>query len=205
MGQIKITTHKNQDILGYETGYAEKPPLLILSDNWGQNQSVLNLADRLGHKGFRVLALDYMKVLADNELAANQNMARIDRVDVAEIFIPAALRLLGPAHVLGIGFGSSLAMLASSTCREILSITSIHGLPPAGTVKPLKIPQFIIRANKSLHDRQTLVDYYTSANPLAQVTSLVVDLGYLNESLPAFDHQRMRTTVDLVTNFIKKL
>jgi len=198
-----ISEYQGKPLNLYKTGNGINT--ILLPDFWGRTQSVLNLADRLGHAGLCVHVLDYYQgSVAQSEIEAQHLMWLTDMTAVTEIFIKQALRHTGPSHLIGLGFGGSLALVAQSKLDNIKSVVSCMGLPPAPAVKKVQVPFLFVNAIKSIIPRKDAAEKFIKMAPKGKISNQLVDDNFLNETSSSFDFNRMRSTAELVSNFVKE-
>lgn len=207
--KTKITEHQGQEVNGYVSGTAG-PAIVILHDWWGCTQSVLNLADRLANLGNQVLALDYYQGnLPENVKEAEKKLWSTDITDLTEIFIARAVEHFGKAHLFGMGFGASLALIAQQKVPNIRSVTAAYGLPPREKITEIKVPLMAIRADKSTQDNAKLTNVYLNMAPrhpnglnISQVMNHDCGAEFLNEGNIDFDFKRLRATCEAINQWV---
>lgn len=204
MGQIKLAEHQGKDLELFYAG--DGPAVLMLPDYWGATTAAKNLAQRLSLQHLRIYVLDYYQgMLPANAAEAQLAMRNADITDVVDNFIKQALDKIGPAHLLGFGFGSSLALMAQERNDKIKSTVCVSGLPPKHIVKKVTKPLLLIRATKSKHDHADLFQHYASLGDRSNQQLVMADSEYWNETSPNFEFGKMRSTVDMIAGFVKNI
>lgn len=208
--KTKITEHQGQEVNGYLSGNGTNGNIVLLHDWWGCTQSVRNLSNRLANLGHKVLALDYYQdTLPETVTEAEKKLWSVDMTDITEIFIAKSVEYLGKAHLVGMGFGSSLALIAQARVNNIRSITCAYGLPPKLQVPAVRCPFMYIRAQKNVFEDSNLINHYLSQAPvdqnnhcLSQVMNHDVDAEFLNENNVNFDFKRLKATCEAISNWV---
>lgn len=207
--KTKIAEYQGQEVIGYKSGTAG-PAIVILHDWWGCTTSVQNLADRLANLGNQVLALDYyLNYLPASVQEAEQKIWSADITDITEIFVASAVEHFGKAHLFGMGFGASLALLAQQKVPNIRSVTAAYGLPPRDRISEIRVPFMAIRADRSRFDNANLVNVYLNMAPkypngtnISQVMTHDCNAEFLNENSSDFDFKRLRATCEAISNWV---
>lgn len=204
MGSLtKITQYQGLDITGYTSG-STGPAIIILHDWWGCTQSVRNFADRMANHDNRVMALDYYAGFTPTTVPeAERRLWSTDITDVTEVILPKAMQTYGDVHLIGMGFGSTLALIAQERISGIRSLTCCYGLPPMGRVKNVRAPLMVVRATRNRWDDPAHIQSYLDLAPRAQVMNHDCDAEFLNENATSFDFQRLRATAEAMDAWIK--
>ena len=207
--KTKIAEYQGQEVIGYKSGTAG-PAIVILHDWWGCTQSVQNIADRLANLGNQVLALDYyFGYLPANYKEAEKKLWAANITDITEILILKAVEHFGKAHLFGMGFGASCAMIAQQKVPNVRSVTAAYGLAPQDRVTELKVPFMAIRADKGTFDNPKLTNIYLNMAPrhpngtnISQVMSHNCNAEFLNETSTDFDFKRLKATCEAISAWV---
>lgn len=207
MGTLtSYTTYKKKDLTAYDTGNWDQSKILLLHDYWGLTESFKVLADRFSHQGFRVFAPDYMSGQMPTSLKDAQECAwKLDLTDISEVLIPEALSKHGPSHVIGLGLGASMALLAQQHDRRIQSVTTSYGYPPLNQLKKVNVPIILTRTLKYKLENPVEMQKIIEMAPKATSFEVDADVEYQLENRPNFDFSKMRQFVETVSALLKKL
>lgn len=204
MGQkISFTKYQSTQAQAYVTGNPSLPNLVLLHEYWGLTPGIERIADQLSLKKFQVWTPDLFDGhKPSSESAAWSNLHALDLTSIRENTLAGLFaHIKKPLHLVGLGLGASLALLAAAD-SQVQSVTAVYGMPPA--IPKLSIPvQFITAehdAFSSLNRAQTYAKLHGNCvvynMPDSQAGFMVLGNAQYQEGLN-------RRCIDLISNFVQ--
>jgi dienelactone hydrolase len=158
----------------------------------------------LANHEHQVVALDYWQGLQPaNIKEAEQKLFSVSLEDLTSVILPDVITRTGVSHLVGMGFGGTLALMVQENMPGIKSVTCCYGLPPAGRVKSVRAPLMVVRATRNRWDDPAHIQAYLDLAPRAQVMNHDCDAEFLNETAASFEFQRLRVTAETISSWVK--
>jgi dienelactone hydrolase len=196
--------HEGPPQIGCTVGPSWGIPLVLVHHWWGLDSDMLNVAQELSYRGFRVLALD----LFSGQRTSDPNRAwylsnQINKTSASENCIRGSMNHLGNfAHIMGVGFGATLSCL---TAENVATVRSVVALQNTGN-QYLTCPRPLLYIAA---DQDPYYDEKTAQNRTSGPLDKLIVYGTVPEFWQRYhanySDTLAQTMFDRITNWIKQL
>jgi pimeloyl-ACP methyl ester carboxylesterase len=207
--QVRFREHEGIELGAHIGGPEKGHPVVLLHEAWGCTNSTLAFGLELANRNCRVFIPEYFRgQTASTTQERDRMLQRFNSsiTTIVENTIQGAMQHLGGrCHLVGSGFGGSLALRAQQVLKSVRTVSTIYSLPwsERWCFDRVNVPLLIIRGSYDEWITEATVKSVLKVSPdTSRDIVLHGQHGFLNEEQGNFIHAHRAKVAEHVAGWL---